>query len=56
MNPRELYTWYVQDRINAGWSPADVAEYKEAVRIEMQSDEGKEKAVTFWSDKHERNL
>lgn len=56
MNPRELYTWYVADRIDAGWSPEDVAEYKEAVRVETQSDEGKEKAVTFWSEKHERNL
>lgn len=52
MNPRELYTWYVQDRINAGWSPADVAEYKEAVRIEMQSETGKANAITFWSEKY----
>jgi uncharacterized protein YuzE len=52
MNPRELYKWYVADRISAGWSPEDVAEYKEAVRVEMQSEEGKAMAIEFWSMKH----
>jgi uncharacterized protein YuzE len=52
MNPRELYQWYVADRISAGWSPEDVAEYKEAVRVEMQSEEGKAMAIEFWSLKH----
>jgi hypothetical protein len=51
-NARELYQWYVADRISAGWSPEDVAEYKEAVRVEMQSEEGKAMAIEFWSLKH----
>lgn len=52
MSAADLYRWYVADRVKAGWSPADVAEYKEAVRIEMQSEEGKQRAITFWRLKH----
>lgn len=52
IDAKALYSWYIKDRIAAGWTPADVEEYREAVRIEMQSDEGKAKAITFWSDKY----
>ena len=52
MDARELYKWYVADRLSAGWSQADADEYKEACREEMKSEEGKAKAVMFWSEKY----
>lgn len=47
---KKLYTWFVNNQVNEnGWTPSDVAEYKELVRVEMQSEEGKQKAITCWS-------
>lgn len=52
MDAKALYQWYVADRVSAGWSPDDVEEYREAVREEMKTEEGKAKAITFWSEKY----
>lgn len=47
---KKLYTWFVNNQVKEnGWTTSDVAEYKELVRVEMQSEEGKQKAITCWS-------
>jgi hypothetical protein len=55
---RENYAAYVQDRIENGWAPDDVKEYRDEVKRIMQSGTDVEKAAAseFWAHKREQMI
>jgi hypothetical protein len=55
---RDNYAAYVQDRIESGWSKADVKEYRDEVKRIMQSGTDDEKAAAseFWAHKREQMI
>lgn len=57
IDAKKLYAWFVSTQVTENeWTPADVAEYKELVRAEMKSEEGKQKAITCWSAMYKAHL
>jgi hypothetical protein len=55
---RENYAAYVQDRVESGWAPADVKEYRDEVKRIMKSGTDDEKAAAseFWAHKREQMI
>jgi hypothetical protein len=55
---RENYAAFVQERIDDGWSPADVNEYRDEVKRIMLSGTDDEKAAAseFWAHKREQMI
>jgi phage host-nuclease inhibitor protein Gam len=55
---RENYAAYVQDRVENGWSTADVKEYRDEVKRIMLSGTDDEKAAAseFWAHKREQMI
>jgi hypothetical protein len=55
---RENYAAYVQDRIENGWTPADVKEYRDEVKRIMKSGTDVEKASAseFWAHNREQMI
>jgi hypothetical protein len=55
---RENYAAYVQDRVESGWTPADVKEYRDEVKRIMKSGTDDEKAAAseFWAHKREQMI
>lgn len=50
IDAKKLYAWFVSTQVEENeWTPTDVSEYKEMVRSEMQSEEGKQKAINCWT-------
>lgn len=55
---RENYAAYMQDRIESGWTKADVKEYRDEVKRIMKegTDDEKSAASEFWAHKREHMI